>query len=104
MAIRGEVFSTAVQLPKRTYFFNVKENRTGDLYFNIVESKKEGEGKFTRQSVIVFDEDMDVFLEGFERALKVLRKEVVKKKTPHSPAGAARPAENTKKAYGKRNA
>jgi hypothetical protein len=39
MGIRGEIFSTKVQLQNRTYFFNVKENRMGDLYLNIVESK-----------------------------------------------------------------
>jgi hypothetical protein len=29
MGIRGELFSTKVMLPNRTYFFNVKENRMG---------------------------------------------------------------------------
>jgi hypothetical protein len=36
MGIRGEIYSTSVGLPNRTYFFNVKENRLGDLYLNIV--------------------------------------------------------------------
>ena len=35
--------------PKRTYFFNVKENRTGDLFLNIVESKKSEEDRFERR-------------------------------------------------------
>jgi hypothetical protein len=39
MGVRGEIFSNRVILPNRTYFFNVKENRMGDLYLNIVESK-----------------------------------------------------------------
>jgi hypothetical protein len=31
MGLRGELFSTRVVLQNRTYFFNVKENRVGDL-------------------------------------------------------------------------
>ncbi|MDR2181637.1 MAG: DUF3276 family protein [Treponema sp.] len=76
MGIRGEVYSTSLILPNRTYFFNVKENRVGDLYLNIVESKnREGSG-FERQSVIVFADDLPAFLGDFDKALKVLEKSV----------------------------
>jgi glycerol kinase len=40
MGTRGEVFSSKASTAKRTYFFNVKENRLGDVFLNIVESKK----------------------------------------------------------------
>lgn len=74
MGIRGEVFSSKTTVGKRTYFFNVKENRTGDLFLNIVESKKHDVSGFERHSVIVFDEDMDEFLEKFQRAVDFVRK------------------------------
>ncbi|MDR1215100.1 MAG: DUF3276 family protein [Treponema sp.] len=74
MGIRGEVYSTKVQLPNRTYFFNIKENRLGDLYLNVVESKNRDEGGFERQSVVVFAEDLTQFLSGFEEALRVMDK------------------------------
>ncbi|MDR2758426.1 MAG: DUF3276 family protein [Spirochaetaceae bacterium] len=74
MGIRGELFSTKVSLQNRTYFFNVKENRLGDLYLNIVESKNRDSGGFERQSVILFAEDLSEFLQGFDEALKVLEK------------------------------
>jgi len=74
MGIRGEVFSQKVILPNRTYFFNVKENRMGDLYLNIVESKNRDNGGFERQSVILFADDLQEFLKGFEESLKVLEK------------------------------
>lgn len=75
MGIRGEVYSAKVTSGKRTYFFNVKENRTGDLFLNIVESKKQGEeGGFERHSIIIFDEDMAPFLSEFERAVKFMKK------------------------------
>jgi hypothetical protein len=76
MGIRGEVFSTKVILQNRTYFFNVKENRMGDLYLNIVESKNKDTGGFERQSVILFADDLPQFLKGFEESLKVLEKSV----------------------------
>ncbi|MDR0731729.1 MAG: DUF3276 family protein [Treponema sp.] len=74
MGIRGEIFSTRVLLQNRTYFFNVKENRMGDLYLNIVESKNRDSGGFERQSVILFAEDLQEFLKGFDDSLKVLEK------------------------------
>ena len=40
MGARGELFTTQVYLDNRSYFFNVKENRTGDVFLQIVESKK----------------------------------------------------------------
>ena len=80
MGIRGEIFSQKVILPNRTYFFNVKENRTGDLYINIVESKNRDSGGFDRQSVILFAEDLQEFLKGFEESLKVMEKATREKK------------------------
>jgi len=74
MGVRGELFSTKVILQNRTYFFNVKENRLGDLYLNIVESKNREEGGFERQSVILFAEDLQDFLQGFDDSLRVLEK------------------------------
>ncbi|MDR1859039.1 MAG: DUF3276 family protein [Treponema sp.] len=76
MGLRGELFSTRVLLPNRTYFFNVKENRMGDLYLNIVESKNRDTGGFDRQSVILFAEDLQEFLKGFDESLRVLEKEM----------------------------
>ena len=76
MGLRGELFSTKVIQQNRTYFFNVKENRMGDLYLNIVESKNRETGGFERQSVILFADDLQEFLKGFDEALRVLEKEV----------------------------
>jgi len=80
MGVRGELFSTKVGLQNRTYFFNVKENRLGDLYLNIVESKNRDEGGFERQSVILFADDLQEFLKGFDESLRVLEKAVREKR------------------------
>lgn len=74
MGIRGEVFTTKVILENRTYFFNVKENRMGDLYLNIVESKNKDSGGFDRQSIVLFADDLQDFLKGFDESLRVMEK------------------------------
>ncbi len=86
MGIRGELYSTTVSLQNRTYFFNVKENRLGDLYLNIVESKNKDTGGFDRQSVVLFADDLQSFLKGFDESLKVMEKAVREKKKDGSPA------------------
>ena len=73
MGTRGEVFSSKSSTAKRTYFFNVKENRTGDLFLNIVESKKSEEDRFERRSIIVFKEDLPSFMEAFQAAVTFVK-------------------------------
>ena len=74
MGVRGELFTTEVLLENRTYFFNVKENRTGDVFLQVVESKSmEGNG-FDRRAIVVFEDDMQKFLQGLENTLKFIEK------------------------------
>jgi len=73
MGLRGEVFSWRNTIGRRTYFFNVKENRTGDVFLNLVESKKNAETDFERHSIIVFKEDLDTFMDGLNRAVRFIR-------------------------------
>ena len=94
MGLRGEIFSTRVILQNRTYFFNVKENRVGDLYLNIVESKNRETGGFDRQSVILFADDLQEFLKGFDESLRVLEKETRERRRSPRP-GALRSGATT---------
>ena len=74
MGSRGEIFSWRNTVGRRTYFFNVKENRTGDVFLNLVESKKnDGETDFERHSIIVFKDDLDIFMDGLNRAVRFIR-------------------------------
>ena len=73
MGLRGELFSSRAISGRRTYFFNVKENRTGDVFLNLVESKKNTETDFDRHSIIVFKDDLDVFMDGLNRAVRFIR-------------------------------
>jgi hypothetical protein len=40
----------------------------------MVESKKHGEDSFERHSIIVFDEDLETFLEEFNKAVGFMKK------------------------------
>lgn len=74
MGTRGELFSAKSISPKRSYFFNVKENRHGDIFLNIVESKKNaGNDNFERFSLLVYEDDLEDFVDGFEQAVKFIR-------------------------------
>lgn len=74
MGERGEVFSSKFIKDDRTYFFNVKKNYHGDLYLNIVESRPtETEGRYIRQSVIVYQEDLGQFIQEMQKSLDYIK-------------------------------
>ena len=75
MGARGELFTTQVYLDNRSYFFNVKENRTGDVFLQIVESKSRDGAEADRHQIAVFSEDMQKFLQGMEKSLEFIEKE-----------------------------
>jgi hypothetical protein len=74
MGQRGELFTEKLfsENGSKTYFFNVKENRFGDYFLNLVESSKNDNGRFDRFSIIVFEEDLDLFVTEFEKAIEVI--------------------------------
>lgn len=88
MKMRGELFTIQVQGENRTYFFNVKENRMGDIFLQLVESKtSEGVG-FDRHAIVVFEDEMQKFLQGLEQSLQFIEK--------NKKARAARAVERAK--------
>jgi hypothetical protein len=92
MGIRGELFSSRVGCEGRTYFFNVKENRMGDMFLTVVESKPtEAEG-FERRSVVIFRDDLPDFLKAFQGALDFMGKSEGATSAPkYSPADKQAP-------------
>ncbi len=99
MGIRGELFSTRVTCNGRTYFFNVKENRIGDMFLTVVESKPTENEGFERRSVVVFREDLSEFVKAFQGALSFMEKPDAPKKTlDYSPA--VQPADKRAKTPG----
>ncbi|MFA7565904.1 MAG: DUF3276 family protein, partial [Alkalispirochaeta sp.] len=75
MGVRGELFSARARSrnDRRTYFFNVKENRRNDLFLTIVESKKlEGSEQFERHQIVVFEDDIELFKKGLDTVMEYL--------------------------------
>ncbi|HPE34088.1 MAG TPA: DUF3276 family protein [Bacteroidales bacterium] len=62
---REDVYSLAIRAGKRTYFFDVKETRSGEKYLTITESKR----RFNNESGKFFYEKHKIFLykEDFEK-------------------------------------
>ena len=75
MGARGELFTTEVYLDNRSYFFNVKENRNGDVFLQIVESKNKDGADVDRHQIAVFADDMQKFLQGVDRSLNFIEKD-----------------------------
>jgi hypothetical protein len=75
MGARGELFTTQVYLDNRSYFFNVKENRTGDVFLQVVESKNRDGDDFDRHQIAVFADDLQKFLQGMDKTLSFIEKE-----------------------------
>ena len=75
MGARGELFTTQIYLDNRSYFFNVKENRTGDVFLQIVESKNRDGVEADRHQIAIFADDMQKFLQGMEKSLDFVDKD-----------------------------
>ena len=98
MGARGELFTTEVYLDNRSYFFNIKENRTGDVFLQIVETKNRDGADGERHQIAIFADDMQKFLQGMDRSLNFIEKD----KRDRAKAKAAKKAEKierTKKIY-----
>ncbi|HTK82738.1 MAG TPA: DUF3276 family protein [Bacteroidota bacterium] len=69
------LFSRSLKAGGRTYFFDVKEAKNKSKYMTISESKppKEGETKFTRSSIMVFDTQIDQFRDAIDEAMKIFQ-------------------------------
>jgi len=64
----NEIFSEKVVTSRRTYYFDVKETREGAKYLGIGELTQVG-SELERHRVMVFEESLDLFLEGLDKAV-----------------------------------
>lgn len=97
MGARGELFTTQIYLDNRSYFFNVKENRTGDVFLQIVESKNRDGAEADRHQIAIFADDMQKFLQGMEKSLEYIEKD---RKARQKAAKEKRAAKDAKYAKG----
>lgn len=69
---KKELFSEKVSVGNRTYFFDVKESVGGVKYLVITESKKLNEGTRKRNRIMIFQDNMSAFNDGFIKALEFM--------------------------------
>ena len=93
MGVRGELYTTEVYLDNRSYFFNVKENRTGDVFLQVVESKSRDGSDTDRHQIAIFADDLQKFLKGLDLSLAFIEKD----KKSRAKAKALKKAEKQKK-------
>lgn len=98
MGARGELYTTEVYLDNRSYFFNVKENRTGDVFLQIVESKSRDGADGERHQIAIFADDMQKVLQGLDRSLTYIEKDR-KERAKAKAAKKAAKEEKAKKIY-----
>ena len=101
MGARGELFTTQVTLDNRSYFFNVKENRNGDIFLQVVESKSRNGEDFDRHAIVVFADDMREFFKGLDSSISFIEKEKKERSKAAAERRVARAAATGKKIYRK---
>jgi hypothetical protein len=71
---REEIYSEVIRAGKRTYFFDVKETRSGEQYLTITESKRRfnnEQGKFfyEKHKIFLYKEDFEKFSTGLRQVI-----------------------------------
>ncbi|HOY51870.1 MAG: DUF3276 family protein [Prolixibacteraceae bacterium] len=74
-----DVRSKVIRAGKRTYFFDVKRTRNGEMYIIITESKKrmENDGNFfyEKHKIFLYPEDFDNFTSALEESAAFIREQ-----------------------------
>lgn len=96
MGMKGELFTTQVTLDKRSYFFNVKENRNNDVFLQIVESKTMRDAPAERLQIAIFEDDMQKFCKGLDDALSFMNKHRKNRQDKHTSDAHKKPGNNKK--------
>lgn len=65
---KKEIYTDNLKKGNRTYFFDIKKSKNDDLYLKISESKKT-ENNYENQRLIIFDEDLNDFIESLKKSL-----------------------------------
>lgn len=68
---KKELFTEKVVAGSRTYFFDTKEAKDGTKYLVISESRQ-GSSSYEHSRVMVFEEHLEAFVEGFNKTLHFL--------------------------------
>lgn len=66
----NELFTWAIRAGQnRQYFLNIKQDRKGDLYLVIKETKRNQDGEKEVHRIMIFEKDLDNFVTGIKEVL-----------------------------------
>lgn len=74
----NEIHTSSVRAGSRTYFFDIKQAVTGNLYLEITESRKMEDGTYKRHNIMIFQEDIGNFKEELNDIFYKYFKPVIK--------------------------
>ncbi|MBO7174288.1 MAG: DUF3276 family protein, partial [Spirochaetaceae bacterium] len=83
---------------------NVKENRNGDIFLQVVESKSRNGEDFDRHAIVVFADDMQKFFKGLDSSISFIEKEQKERSKAAAERKAAKAVAAGKKVYRKPSA
>jgi len=67
------LYQAPLPLGNREYTFEFRESARGTRFLSVTD-QHERNGKLTRDSILVFDDQLDEFVEGLNLAIKAARK------------------------------
>lgn len=72
-----DIHSLSVRAGKRTYFFDVRSTKDGNLYLTITESKKKfkenGDSFYEKHKIFLYNEDFEKFTNGIAQAIDYIK-------------------------------
>jgi hypothetical protein len=71
---QNELHSVKIRAGSRTYFLNVKEDKNGNLYLVLKESKLTQDGPNEAHRIMVFEDDFQKFITGMRDVLEFIKK------------------------------
>jgi len=75
--MEDNVFKKSVRAGRRTYFFDVRQMRDGQLYISMTESKRtrheDGSVSFEKHKIFLYNEDFIKFSEALNEAIGFVR-------------------------------
>lgn len=74
------VFSKVIKAGKRVYYLDVKQNRSGELFLTITESKRktteddnDSQVQYEKHKIFLYQEDFENFMNGMQDAINFIR-------------------------------
>ncbi len=97
---RENIFTSSVKAGKRTYYFDVKETKSGERYITVTERKRryneDGSYKVEKHKIFLYKEDFDKFADALDDVIEFVESGKLPEKKDEE-ATATKSTETTEK-------